>query len=531
METLKYDFVIVGSGLAGIAAAYLLSSHGSVLLLSKDFPTESNSFAAQGGMAAAIGMDDNVNLHAKDTLETGNGLSDPRAVQCLAETAPRIVHWLQEIGVSFDQSSTGQISLGLEGAHSRRRILHAGGDATGRKLMEALMVALKERPNIHQLVNMHVLTLLQNQNGRVIGARAQFANRTQEKIEFYARRAVILATGGVGQLFQKTTNPRGATGDGLVLAYDAGASLRNLEFIQFHPTTLYFNGFPAFLISEAVRGAGGILVDDFGEAVMKDYPLRDLEARDLVARKIYQRMQEGRHVYLDCRHIQNFQQKFPNIFARCISYGIHPTRDLLPVFPAAHFMMGGIATEMNGQTDVEGLYAIGEVACTGAHGANRLASNSLLECLVMAFALDEHFRSENNEESEVNVSLTQYQMERIPDSQELLDQVQKVMWKAVGIVRDQCSLDKGLKTIVELQQKHPQSGLLCTARWIIASAISRQESRGAHFREDFPVPDPRLHHVDTWLRREEFPSIYKDACDDFNISQKIRRLSVVMAEV
>ncbi|QSO52958.1 L-aspartate oxidase [Alicyclobacillus curvatus] len=507
MRVLDTDFVIVGSGLAGSVAAYLLSTQGSVLLLSKASPTESNSFVAQGGIAAAIGSDDDTKLHAKDTLEAGAQLCDPHVVAYLTATAPKLVHWLRDIGVPFDKNTRGTISLGLEGAHSRSRVLHAGGDATGRKVMETVTMALETNPRIQRLANVHVLSLIQNQSKRVIGALGHIYKESAEEIQFYARRAVILATGGAGQLFQRTTNPFGATGDGIALAYHAGASLRDLEFVQFHPTTLDLEGCPPFLISEAVRGAGGTLVDQLGDAIMKKYPQGDLEPRDVVARAIYSSLQQGKKVYLDCREINDFAKKFPTIFERCLAHGIDPLTDLIPVSPAAHFMMGGVVAEINGKTDVPGLYAIGEVASTGVHGANRLASNSLLECLVMAFSIAQLLESVKSIE-EHEFDQLELPVALIPDSPEVLDEVKTVMWESAGIVRDQESMQDGVQRLSNLKEQHPQSPAICTALLILQSALSRQESRGAHFRRDFPSLDPQLNQVNTVMSQDTKNSLF-----------------------
>ena len=502
MKVLDADFVIIGSGLAGSVAAYFLSRQGKVLLLSKARPTESNSFAAQGGIAAAIGPDDDAKLHATDTLEAGVELCDDAVVKYLTKTAPKLIHWLREIGVPFDKNAMGDISLGLEGAHSRRRILHAGGDATGRKIMETITGALENEAKIERVTNVQILSLFQNQQKRVIGALGQRCDKPAEQIPFYARRAVILATGGAGQLFQRTTNPLGATGDGIALAYQIGASLRDLEFVQFHPTTLDLEGNPSFLISEAVRGAGGTLVNRLGKAIMGKYPQGDLEPRDVVARAMYNSQQQGNEVYLDCRAVQDFAKKFPTIFKRCSSFGINPSEDLIPVSPAAHFMMGGIVAEINGKTDVPGLYAIGEVASTGLHGANRLASNSLLECLVMAFSLAEHMKHVEYKEDDYKFQNPEFPTPLIPDNPEVLDEVKTVMWETAGIVRDKDSLESGVKALAILHQRHPQSPAICTARLILQSALSRQESRGAHFRRDFPNLDTKLNHVNTVVSLE-----------------------------
>lgn len=503
------DFVIVGSGLAGSVAAYLLSAQGNVLLLSKALPAESNSFAAQGGIAAAIAPNDDTNLHAQDTLKASAKLGNSTVVAYLTETAPKVVHWLRDIGVPFDNNSSGDFSLGLEGAHSRQRILHAGGDSTGRKVMETVTAALEGNPRIQRVPNVHIVSLIQNPGKRVIGALGQVRDKSLEEIQFYARRAVVLATGGTGQLFKRTTNPSGATGEGLSLAHHAGASLRDLEFVQFHPTTLDLEGYPTFLISEAVRGAGAKLVDHLGKTIMQGYPQEDLEPRDVVAREIYSRLQRGNRIYLDCRDIPDLQVKFPTIYARCSSYGINLSRDPVPVSPAAHFMMGGVVTDIAGATDVPGLYAIGEVASSGVHGANRLASNSLLECLVMAFALAEHMES-TAIEAENDFSQSGCRFRLVQDSQELLDEVKGVMWEAAGIVRNASSLQNGLNALTNLQQHNPQSPAICSARLILQCALSRQESRGAHFRSDFPKLNKELNHVNTVVHSDGTPCHYME---------------------
>jgi L-aspartate oxidase len=499
MNILEADFVIIGSGLAGSTAAYLLSEFGDVLLVSKEPPAKSNSSAAQGGIAAAIGHEDNPVLHEADTLHAGCGLCDPKVVAYLTEKAPKLVRWLAEIGVPFDKNNIGEFELGLEGAHSQRRILHAGGDATGRKVMETITDALEHIPNINRLSNIHVVALLQNNEKSVIGALGQYADEPNHDVQFVARQGTILATGGAGQLFTRTTNPSGATGDGIALAYKAGALIRNVEFVQFHPTALDHVGVKCFLISEAVRGAGGVLVNRGGEPIMDAYPLRDLEQRDVVAREIYTRMQQNEKVFLDCKKIKNFRHEFPTIYDKCISNGLNPATGWIPVSPAAHFMMGGVAAAIDGRTSIRGLYALGEVSSTGVHGANRLASNSLLECLVMAFSLAEHMRSVKLLKLDTEYQVSELDLSKIlvPDSPDLLRKVQLVMWKAAGIIRDEESMKDGLKVLNQLQQVYPQSSAVCTARLILKAALSRQESRGAHFRSDFPHLDPKRNGADT----------------------------------
>ncbi|GMA62277.1 L-aspartate oxidase [Alicyclobacillus fastidiosus] len=502
MEILEADFVIIGSGLAGSVAAYLLSHQGEVLLVSKEPPTKSNSFCAQGGIAAAIHPEDAPTLHGADTLHAGVELCDPQVVTRLTEQAPKLVRWLAEIGVPFDRRPTGEFALGLEGAHSRRRILHAGGDATGRKVMETLTDALSQLKNVRRVTNVHISGLLQNHKRSVIGALGRREGDPSHITQLVARRGTVLATGGAGQLFERTTNPAGATGDGIALAYTAGARLRNLEFVQFHPTALDHGDSQCFLISEAVRGVGAVLVDAEGKPIMGDYPLRDLEPRDVVARAMYSYTQRNQSVYLDCRGIQDFAEKFPTIYHHCRSRGLNPAVDWLPVSPAAHFMMGGIVASMDGRTSVQGLYALGEVAATGVHGANRLASNSLLECLAMAFSLADHMRSTKTEPAGDCTIAKPTLPDVSPAGSEPLHIVQSVMWQAAGIIRDEDSLKRGLAALNELRQEYRNSLTVCAASLLIQSALLREESRGAHYRRDFPRLDPRLNEVDTVISLE-----------------------------
>jgi L-aspartate oxidase len=500
MNRLAFDFVIVGCGLAGTAAALELCQWGDVAVVSKEPVTGCNSYWAQGGIAAAVDHGDSVELHVADTLNAGHGLCHPAVVADVAGAAPDRVRWLERLGVSFDvDGKTGRLSLGLEGAHSRRRILHAGGDASGKNVMLSLHARLGDELNIVHLNHHAVNSLLVDANGRVAGVLATDAN-SGEELWIRARRGTVLATGGAGQLYARTTNPPGSTGDGIALAHSVGATVRNLEFVQFHPTALDADCNPRFLISEAVRGAGAHLVYRDGRRLMAFHPMQDLAPRDVIARTIYESLQRGEPVYLDARKVDDFQARFPTIFNGCLARGYNPERDLLPVAPAAHFMMGGVEATLAGETCVPGLYAVGEVSSTGLHGANRLASNSLLECLVMAHQLSLVIQDAEEMPLEAPDSLQPVTRFTTPPP-ELLSQVQDVMWTCAGIVRDGAQLQHGLSNLLALQDRYPHAAAVYTALLVVQSALLREESRGAHYRSDFPKTESALDCVDTRLQQ------------------------------
>ncbi|GMA49735.1 L-aspartate oxidase [Alicyclobacillus contaminans] len=499
MESRIVDVLIIGAGLAGCAAALELAPHCEVALISKAPSQASNSYHAQGGIAAAIDPADTPYLHAVDTLAAGHGLCYPSTVLRLTRAAPERMRWLQSLGVPFDvHAETGRPRLGLEGAHSHRRILHAGGDASGRVVMETVLARLQEQQVIRCARHL-THSLLVGTDGRVHGAVVTDLATGREQW-WFARRATVLATGGAGQLYRYTTNPIGATGDGIALAYAAGAGIRNLEFIQFHPTALAAGSNPRFLISEAVRGAGAVLVNDCGHRIMAGHPQADLAPRDVVARAIYEEMQQGRRVFLDARSIPSFAEHFPTIDAFCRNLGLLPSRDLLPVSPAAHFVMGGVDADLDGSTSVAGLYAIGEVAHTGVHGANRLASNSLLECLVMAHELAERLkRAEPTSVREVSVRPAGW-FEPCPD--EVLESVRDVMWEDVGIIRTADGLRRAQSALHHLHAACPTAAPVHVGRLVVACARLREESRGAHYRSDAPHANPSWAGVDTCLTPE-----------------------------
>jgi L-aspartate oxidase len=505
----QYDYVIVGSGIAGLFAALLAQKHGSVLILTKDSIDECNTKHAQGGIAAPVGPDDSPELHLQDTLAAGAGLVDEEAARILTSEATERIADLVRFGVPFD-SSEGHVELGREGAHSRARVLHAGGDSTGEHIELSLSslarmsaVTVCEYSQVEEIVT---------ENGVAVGVQAlDVRSGARERFE---ARFVILATGGAGHLYRITTNPEVATGDGVALAYRAGAEIADMEFFQFHPTALRLPGVPAFLISEAVRGEGGVLRDEKGRAFMAEYhPQKDLAPRDVVARAIVAEMTRSGadHVDLDVTHLppEKVSARFPQIYRFCLDHGVDITRQPIPVSPAAHYMMGGVRTNTWGETNLRGLYACGEVACTGVHGANRLASNSLLETVVFARrAVQRTVDGTTQPWADVEtLSLP----EATPPSNEglLLDKpaLQSLMWDDVGIIRSGESLSRARAKLSAWQSRlrpaddrpsHELANLLLVARLVTEAALLREESRGAHFRTDFPEPR------DSWRRHLVF---------------------------
>ena len=490
------DYIVIGSGIAGLRAAVELARSGSVTVLTKDRLDESNTEYAQGGVAVALSDDDEIELHIEDTLRAGAGLCDTSAVRILIEEGPRYITELIQFGAEFDREG-GELAFTREAAHSRRRILHAHGDSTGRELVRAMLARTRSQSHITFLAHAATLALIV-ENNRCVGVR--FIDPNENLLREMRCRAVILATGGAGQIYAQTTNPEVATGDGIAMAYAAGAEVCDLEFVQFHPTVLAAPGAPRFLLTEALRGEGGRLRNDQGEMFMHRYDDRaELAPRDIVSRSIVAEMSHtGRQwVYLDLTHLdaQFLRERFPKIHLTCLRYGLDMTKDQLPVSPAAHYLMGGVRTDIWGRTSVDGLYAAGEVACTGVHGANRLASNSLLEGLVFgaragAAAL----------EDEGNRTLTQTQAGEPVDITPvdwLLDpqiryQVQEVMWQRVGLIREASDLKRAEVELVSLSDRPTNlrtRNFVTLALLMTRAALWREESRGGHFRSDFPEPD------------------------------------------
>lgn len=503
MQILKFDTVVIGSGLAGLTAAFHSSKYGSVAIVTKSELDTSNSYYAQGGIAAAIGPDDSPERHMTDTLAAGRGLCDEDAVRILVEEGKDRVRELIEAGMPFDTKG-GELVLGLEGAHSKRRILHAGGDATGKKLTCFILQKVKEQPHITAFEYTTAVRLLKN-NDRIAGVQA-IDFRTGKNFLFRAK-AVILATGGLSRIYARSTNPRTATGEGIALALDAGARIADIEFIQFHPSALYSDGKEAYLISEAVRGEGAWLLNHEGRRFMKEiHPLAELAPRDVVAYHIFRQIQESEHehIWLSLKHLDpsTIKSRFHHIYEHLKELGFDMLTDLLPVAPAAHYMVGGIRTNLHAETNVGGLFCCGEAASTGVMGANRLASNSLLECLVFGKRASEAAANlpwpaeDLPGTTPVNVNAAseetflQYQHE-----------IASQMMKNLGIVRSRQGLEEALTAFKKMKDEFEEvtddynllkiknSATVCHK--IATGALTREESRGGHIRTDFPKEDPR----------------------------------------
>ena len=488
---LTCDFLVIGSGAAGLYFSIKAAPFGSVFIVTKDEPTECNTNYAQGGIAAVVSPDDSFELHIQDTLRAGAGLCKEEVVREIVQDAPNRIADLMALGMRFaerevpGQPGRKELDLGREGGHSRRRVLHAQ-DVTGREVERTLLQAATAHPNIHFFKHHYAVDLItshklgEKDQKRCYGAYV--LEKATGEVHVFASRAVILATGGSGKVYLYTSNPDVATGDGVAMAYRAGLPIANMEFVQFHPTCLYHPKAKNFLISEAVRGEGAVLKTIHGEEFMSKYhPMGALAPRDIVARAIDAEMKRtgATHVLLDITHkpAPFIIQRFPNIYHTCLQYGIDMTKEPIPVVPAAHYQCGGVLTTIDGATEMEGLFALGEVACTGLHGANRLGSNSLLEGL--------------------------------------WDIIRRIMWDYVGIVRSDKRLRRAWTRILSLEEEiqeyyweyEPFSDLLelrniaTVAQLIIASARARPESRGLHYNIDHPHPDPAWEKRDTILKR------------------------------
>lgn len=544
MKHSKYSVIIVGSGIAGLYAAIKLSESmtlpDGILLVTKSQLSESNSRYAQGGIVGVLpeNIKDSVSLHVADTLKAGCGLSDLNVVKFISENSKFAIHDLIEYGVNFDRNEKKELTFTLEGAHSVRRILHAGGDATGYSIEKALVDKVKNDNSISQNISIyeqtHAVELLVDSKKQCRGIIA-FNAVTKEYETIYAP-ATILATGGTGQVYKYTTNPTVATGDGLALAVRAGAEIKDMEFIQFHPTALSIdNDDSRFLISESVRGEGAKLINKDGEYFMENYhELKDLASRDIVTRSIYAEMKRTGtdKVHLDATLIpvETFKKRFPNIYNNCLKAGIDVTKDYIPVSPAAHYCMGGIKTSVDGHTSLKNLYAIGETACTSLHGANRLASNSLLECVVTAYELVNTLSFSNLQNSEIiddsimalikKYSVSDEETRSDSDMDKFISDIKETMWKNVGIVRDESSLLTALSDINKIAaafdmnkicstaKEYEVRNLIYVAKCIINAALKRKTSIGAHYRSDSIEPQ----------EQKSTPEILKEQSDESTVT-------------
>ncbi|MGW6298379.1 L-aspartate oxidase [Peribacillus butanolivorans] len=519
----RTEVVVIGSGIAALKTALEVSKHKHVILITKSKIRHSNSYLAQGGIAAAISEQDEVSYHKKDTLAAGQKYNEVHAVVKLVEEAPLVISELIQSGMQFDRDQDGGLMLGMEGAHSQRRILHSHGDATGKYIMEHLIDGLK-KSTIQVLEDTAAVELIIGKDGSCIGVKT--LQKEGGFVSYYAEQTV-LATGGCGSLYRFTSNSQTVSGDGIALAFKAGARVRDMEFIQFHPTLLFINGKAEGLVSEAVRGDGAQLVNEMGKPIMEDvHRMKDLAPRHIVAQTIFSYLQRGEKVFLDISMIKDFKKRFPTVTSLCEKSGIDLKFGKIPVAPGNHFLMGGVEVDQWGQTSVASLYAVGEVACTGVHGANRLASNSLLEGLVFGNTLG-HFLAHTPSRTiplEKEHSKCYTLLSAIPD----LATLQEMLMSEAGIVRDEAGLTR-LKDYLESFDIEKFLHMEVTAlsineitkinailvAWLIAeSALTRTESRGGHFRSDYPREDDSL-----WLKNSVIL-----ACTDVKNRVKGRRL-------
>ncbi len=528
----KFDHIVLGSGIAGLTFALKVAEHGSVAIITKKNRAESNTNYAQGGIASVTSAEDSFELHVSDTLKAGADLCDEDVVRTIVQDGPARIKELVELGMKFterEQAVNGgrEFDLGKEGGHSRRRILHAK-DITGREIEGALLGAIAARQNITMLENHVAIDLITTEKLGLVGENrcvgAYVLDRTSGTVETFVAGTVLLATGGCGKVYLYTTNPDIASGDGVAMAYRAGATISNMEFIQFHPTCLFHPQAKSFLISEAVRGEGAVLKTLDGREFMDSHhPMKSLAPRDIVARAIDSEMKKSgaEHVCLDItdKPAPFIIDRFPNIYQVCLKFGIDITKRPIPVVPAAHYQCGGVVTNTDGETDIAGLFAVGEVACTGLHGANRLASNSLLEALVCAHRAA--VKVAKADTGVPDVDIPDWHSGHANDADELVvishnwDEIRRTMWDYVGIVRTDKRLKRALKRITNLQEEIQSyywdftvtadllelRNIALVAELIIRCALQRPESRGLHYTLDHPEPDPKWAHVNTVVRR------------------------------
>ena len=493
---LETDFIVIGSGVAGLRASIALAEAGAdVTVLTKDKASESNTEYAQGGVAVVMSDDDDAELHEGDTLIAGAGLCDEKAVETLVTQGTKYIKQLIDWGTEFDREG-GKLVMGQEAAHSRRRILHAHGDSTGAEFVRSLIARAGQEKNINLLPFANTESLIVN-DGRCVGVR--FLDPILRTPREIFAKAVIMCTGGAGQLYQHTTNPPVATGDGMAMAYFAGAEMADMEFIQFHPTALSIENAPRFLLTEAMRGEGGILRNTQGERFMERYDERlELAPRDIVSRSIVAEMRRtgSRTAFLDMTALDEefLKHRFPKIYETCKAFGLNIAKDMLPVSPASHYCMGGIRTDLHGRSTLRGLYAAGEVTCTGVHGANRLASNSLLEGLVFGARAGEAAAGDSlksivqSPEPSESLSETRNSHPGMV-STAVKKRVKRVMWERVGILRDKQSLQRAISEFGQIERSNLSTSsrnFVTLALLVARAALWREESRGGHFRSDYP---------------------------------------------
>jgi L-aspartate oxidase len=530
----QFDFLVIGTGIAGLSFALKAARHGRVAIVTKKQSAESNTNYAQGGIAAVMAKDDSFDLHVRDTLEAGAGLCREEVVRTVVQEGPARIRELIEIGMQFSQSevpgSPGvrELDLGREGGHSRRRIAHAK-DMTGREAERALLAAVAQQSNLQIFEDHFAVDLITSRKlgrpgpNRCLGAYV--LDQKAGRVVTFTARVTTLATGGCGKVYLYTTNPDIATGDGVAMAYRAGAGIANMEFIQFHPTCLYHPRAKSFLISEAVRGEGGVLKSIDGDPFMdRHHPLKSLAPRDIVARAIDTEMKRtgADHVLLDITHkpAPFTMERFPNIYRACLSFGIDITKEPIPVVPAAHYQCGGVQTNVDGETEIAGLLAVGEVASIGLHGANRLASNSLLEALVCAHRAAAKLEAQPL--PPMDTPIPDWQSGNAENADEMVvvshnwDEIRRLMWDYVAIVRTTKRLQRALKRITNLQDEIQEyywdfivtndllelRNIATAAELIVRCALTRPESRGLHYSLDYPHPDPAWAQRDTVVRRD-----------------------------
>ena len=518
------DYLVIGAGIAGLRAAIEAAQHGNVTVVTKGTVEDSNTWHAQGGIASVLDKTDKFESHIADTLRTGGGLSDEKTVDLVVHQGPGLIRQLLDWGCAFDMDD-GSIATTLEGGHSHARIAHAHGDETGKIMAQTLIAKTRQQRNVKIIENLFTLDLLTacGEQGRTVDNKCLgiIGWHRDKGLQIIWAANIILATGGAGQLYRETTNPSCATADGLAIAYRAGAILRDMEFMQFHPTTLYIAGASRALITETLRGEGAVLLDSKGRAFMKDYnPAAELAPRDIVSRAILTQMLKTKstHVYLDIRHFdkQHFAKRFPVISELCESFDIDTSKDLIPVRPSAHYMVGGVKTDIGARTNIENLYACGEVSSTGLHGANRLGSNSLLEGLVFGRIAGQTAIAPRLPESRqpvIKYEIPHSELRHL-DTSDVRNSLRALMWRNVGITRKAHDLKEAIEQIrfwqryvMDKQFDTPQGwelqNMLTVCLLIAQSALARKESRGVHFRSDYPDTDDQNFKKHNEIKRTE----------------------------